>query len=197
MIGDHAAKPDPGRLIEPKLDKIGSLAELDREGFTVFALGPVYVYGGVQDDLVAAFAAEREPERPQDVMATLIRFDRPVIAACREWSFILNVMDLHSFAWFKKWMLALQLIDRRRDAFWLIRHYLAPMLDPILLDSDKGRKAEFVDVFCPSGMRGRIVPVTGLSRFEDAPEYIKFTVEQSEPEVVRLGRAALEVLHGT
>jgi len=195
--GSQAPKPEPGRLIEPKLQKVSSLAELEKEGFTVFSLGLIYVYGGVQDDLVAAFAAERSPARPQDVFATVVRFDRPVVAACREWSFTLNIMDMVNFEWFKRWMLGLQLVNRHRKTFWLARHYLAPIQDPFMLDSGEGRKADFLDIFCPSGIQGKMVPAHNLSRFEDAPEYVRFTVQPPEEDVVKIGRAALEVLSGS
>jgi len=195
--GSQSLKPEPGRVLEPKLTKIGSLAEVAAEGFSVFALGPIYVYGGVQDDLVAAFAAERDPGRPQDVSATVIRFDRPVLSACKEWSFTLNVMDSENFEWFKKWMLGLQLIDRRRKTFWLTRHHMAPVLDPFLLDAGKGRLPAHLDLFSLSGMQGQIVPVHALELYEQAPEIIKFFVRTPDPEVVKLGTAALEVISGS
>lgn len=197
MEGSQALKPEPGRVIEPKLTKVGSLEEFMSEGFTVFALGPVYVYGGVQDDLVAAFAAERDPGRPQDVHATLARFDRPVLAACKEWSFILSIMDSENFDWFKKWMMALQLVDRQRKTFWLTRHHMAPVLDPFLVDAGKARKPTYLDLFSLSGMAGQIVPVHALERYEDASEIINFFVRPPDPEVVKLGTVALEVLNGS
>ncbi len=195
--GFQSLKPEPGRVLEPKLTKVGSLAEVAAEGFSVFALGPVYVYGGVQDDLVAAFAAERAPGRPQDVHATVIRFDRPVLSACKEWSFILSVMDSENFEWFKEWMLGLQLVDRQRKTFWLTRHHMAPILDPFLLEAGKDRVPSHLDLFSLSGMRGQIIPVHPLDRYEDAPEIVQFYVRPPDAEVVRLGTAALEVLGGS
>jgi hypothetical protein len=195
--GSQSLKPEPGRVLEPKLTKVGSLSEVAAEGFSVFALGPVYVYGGVQDDLVAAFAAERDPGRPQDVYATVIRFDRPVLSACKEWSFILSAMDSENFEWFKKWMLGLQLVDRQRRTFWLTRHHMAPILDPFMLDAGKARMPSHLDLFSLSGMQGQIVPVHALEKYEHAPEIIRFFVRPPDPEVVKLGSIALEVISGS
>jgi hypothetical protein len=197
LEGSHAPKPEPGRVLEPKLSRIGSLNELTGAGFTAFALGPVYVYGGVQDDLVAAFAAERAPGRPQDVHATVVRFDRPVLAACKEWSCILSIMDSENFEWFKDWMTRLQLVDRQRQTFWLVRYLFAPVMDPILLDSTGGRQHTSIPVFSLSGMLGRIVPHHGVSHYDAAPEYIRFSVLPPDPEVVKLGSIALEVISGS
>ena len=197
MEGSQALKPEPGRVLEPKLTKVGSLEEFESEKFVVFALGLIYVYGGVQDDLVAAFATERAPGLPQDVYATSVRFDRPVLAACKDWSFVLSIMDMESFEWFKEWMLALQLIDRQRKTFWLTRHHMAPVLDPFLLDAGKARKPAYLDLFSLSGMAGQIMPVHALEHYEDAPEIIRFFVRPPDPEVVKLGSIALEVLNGS
>ena len=196
MVGDQAKKPDPGRVIEPKLTKVGSLDELASEGFVVFALGPVYAYGGVQDDLVAAFATERDPGRPQDVYATTVRFDRPVLTACREWNFILSIMDAKNFEWFKKWTLGLQLVNRQRKTFWLIRHHMAAILDPFLLDAGKEMKPTYLDLFSLSGMQGQLVPRHALKSYEAAWGCITFLVWLPDPEVVKLGTIALEVLNG-
>lgn len=197
MEGSQAPKPEPGKVIEPKLTKVGSLEEIRSEGYTAFAMGPVYVYGDVRDDLVASFATERDPGRPADVFATTARFERPVLAACRDWSFVLSLMDTTSFQWFKQWMLGLQLVDRGKRTFWVARHYSAPILDPFLLDAGKEAKGEAIDLFSLSGLKGQIIPVHGFAKHEDAPEYVKFMVRPPEEEVVRVGKAALEVLDGS
>lgn len=192
-IGSSAPKPSPSRVLEPKLTKINSMKELTEERFSVFALGPVYVYGGVKEDLVATFVTERHPNRPSDVLATTAKFDRPVLTQCREWNHILGIMDTTCFQFFKTWMLGLQLVVERRD-FFVVRHHLAPVLDPFMLDRQGVAMSVGLDVFCLSGMTYQIVPRSGLTSFEQATEIVDLRFWPPEPGVIALGQAALNVL---
>jgi hypothetical protein len=193
-IGSSDKKPEPRRVIEPNITKIGSFEELDKEGFVMFSLGPVYVFGGITDDLVAAYAAELKEGLNQDVYATTAQFDREVIKRCGPWNGLLSVMDKPNFQQFKAWMLGLQFVNRKEKEFQVVRHHLAPIVDPLKYDAGRGLIASALPVFCLSGMRSQMVPVCMLSDHKKAPVVVDFRYQKAEPDVVELGRVALEIL---
>lgn len=176
-----------------KLSSIGSFEELRREGFTPFALGPVYVYAEVGWSLPNQFASEEQKGRPE-VHGTTMHFDRTVVARCKECNNIIDIMDTPSFQWFKRWMIAQQFCNRQRKQFTVTRHYVVPILDPITLDTQMLARPTTLDIFTVSGMRGSLVPVTGVTDFSRTPCYVDFMNMPPDEDVQVLGSAALKIV---
>ncbi len=193
-IGSSGNKPEPRRVIEPKIKSIASFEELAKEGFTMFSLGPVYAFGGVTDDLIAAFAAENKEGRNQDVLCTTAQFERDVIKRCGPWNSLMYVMDLDNFQWFKSWMLGMQFVNRQAKTFNVVRHHMAPIADPLMMDAGTGVKAAALPIFCLSGIKAQMVPIAYLKSHKMAPAVVDFHYMSPEPDVVVVGKAALEVL---
>lgn len=188
--------PEHNYLRPINLAKVGSFAELRKEGFTPFSLGAMYVYVEIMHDLTQQFAKEAMPGRPE-VHGTTMHFDRPVIGRCGEWNCILNVMDTPSFQWFKKWMIGQQYVNRIRRRFYVSRHYLAPILDPIMLDTRQIGSPTSMDIFAPSGTRGTLKPVTGVTSLEATKAIVDLKLDPPDEDVLVLGRAALDIVEGS
>ena len=189
---DSSPKPALAALRDPGLTKAGSIRELEQEGFAVFTLAPVYVYGGVKENLCESFAGETG----RDVRGTSVRFDRPVVARCEAWNYILDVMDAESFLYFKDWLMRLQLADSQGGRFYLVRHCLAPLLDPFALARTGRPVPATLNVFTLSGLKGFLKPHDRAASYAAAPLFVDFTRLPPEPDVVRIGTAALEALRG-
>lgn len=179
-----------------RLAKVESFEELRKEGFTPFSLGAVYVYSGITRSLPNEFAGEPQQGRPE-VHGTTMHFDRPIVARCQEWNQIIDIMDTKSFQWFKKWMIAQQFCNRDRKQFTVTRHYIAPILDPILLDVKGDQKPTTLDVFSVSGMKGSLIPVTGVADFSRTPLYVDFKNMPPEEDVQVLGNAVLKIVRNS
>lgn len=186
-------KPEGNFLRGVNLAKISSFSELRKEGFTPLALGPLYVYAGVQLPLINAFASEKTAGQPSDVYCTDMHFERPVIARCQEWNYMLDIMDTQSFQWFKKWMLGMQFVDQATGRFNLPRHYVAPLLDPILLDTKRIAIPDTLDVFSVSGRRMLLKPVVGVDP-KNTPACVDFTQEPPEEETNTLAYKVLKLM---
>lgn len=189
-------QPGHNYLRPVNISKVDSFEELRKEGFTPFSLGAMYVYVEIDRDLVQEFAKEQMPGRPE-VHGTTMHFDRPVIGRCAEWNSILNIMDTPSFQWFKKWMIAQQYVHRARRRFYTSRHYIAPLLDPIRLDTKRLGSPTTLDIFAPAGMSGTIKPVTGVTKLEDTKQLVDLVVAPPDEDVIVLGRAALNIVEGS
>lgn len=172
-----------------------SLKALELEGYTAFSLGPVYVYAGVNESIPSRFCQENIPGRKSDVYGTTIHFERPVIARCQNWNYILDVMDTKNFQWFKQWMLANQFASRENKTFFVPRHYRAPLLDPIALDKLEKQIPTALDVFTVSGLKGLMRPVCELTAYTQAKSYIDFNILPPEEDVVVMGRTTLKLLN--
>lgn len=179
-----------------KLAKVDSFDELRKEGFTPFSLGAVYVYSGIQCSLPNKFASEEQKGRPE-VHGTSMHFDRPIVARCQEWNMIINIMDTPSYQWFKRWMIAQQFCNRERKQFTVTRHYIAPILDPILLDVKGLSVPTTLDIFSVSGMKGSLIPVTGVTDKARTPLYVDFKNMPPEEDVQVLGNAALKIIRNS
>lgn len=188
---DSALKPGRKALKDPKIESVDSFKELSGAGFTAYSLGPVYVYAGVQDCLPEAFAAE---QTSKDVRGTILHFERPVIARCEQWNTMLEVMDTESFQFFMSWMMALQLVDRQAGRFSLVRHYRAPLFDPIAADKKQVFLPITLDVFCPSSLQCDIKPKAWVSDPKKVPFYVDFEMRKPDSEVVKIGAAAMSML---
>lgn len=191
---------------------IRSFRELRKEGYTPFILGPVYVYAEVRWDLIQQFyeLVCSEPVRSAnydvakgrlevsteklDVRGAQIIFERAIITNCPGWSNAMTILDSKSFTHFKKWILAQQFVNRATNRFYIVRHYLAPMLDPLALDTKGEAVPESVDLFSICGMRGSLVPVSMLDSYTRAKAYLEMQQVPPDEAVVVLGSAALKIV---
>jgi hypothetical protein len=203
--------PSEGPLPKPvRTDGAKSLSELDEEGLVAFALGPVYVYAGVREDIVRRFVMEMDGQSVKsavvkdhlarieshrlDVRGTTLHFDRAVLARCMDWNNILNVMDKESYPHFKKWLLEQQFVNRAEKKFYVVRCYAAPVLDPLTLDLKGLALPVTLDVFSVSGLKGALRPLGYLSDKAQAKSFIDFEGLPPEEDVIVLGRKALRII---
>lgn len=191
-MGD-VLKPEGNYLRSVNLAKISSFDELRKEGFTPLALGPMYVYAGVRLSLINAYASEKTQLHPSDCFTTTMHFDRPVIARCEEWNYMLDIMDTASFQWFKKWMLGMQFVDKATKRFNIPRHYVVPMLDPIQLDTKNIAVPTTLDVFSVSGRAMLLKPITGVSPI-NAPICVDFVQAPPEEDIQVLANKVLNIV---
>jgi hypothetical protein len=175
------------------LAKVDSFAELRKEGFTPYALGPVYVYAEVGWDLVQHFARDKDPKCPE-IFSANMHFDRPVLARCEAWNNILDIMDTPSFQWFKKWMMGQNFVNRDKHKYFETRHFFAPILDPIILDNKRLGVPETLDTFCCSGRRAMMKPVANNTKPEDTLRYVDFETLPPDEDVVVRANAALRIV---
>lgn len=189
-------RPHDPNMRQVNLDKIRSFEELRREGFTPFSVGPLYVYAGVQESLPSAFAAAPKADRPGEVSGNTIHFDRPIIARCEQWNFILDVMDTPSFQWFKKWMLGNHFASREKQTYYVSRHYIAPILDPLAMDLQQKAIPSSLDLFSVSGLKGSLKPRTNLTSYDQTKIYVDMYGAPPEEGVIVEGRKVLATLKG-
>lgn len=190
-----------------------SFAELEKNGLVPFALGPVYVYAGVQEDIPRRFASEfdgkvmERNEIRNKVLTTLqdrlevrgntAHFDRPVLARCQDWNYILNIMDAVSYVYFKKWLLEQQFVNRAEKKFFVPRLYSAPILDPLILDVKGLAVPASLDVYALSGFKGVMKPKGNLANKAEAQAFVDFQILPPEEDVVVLGRQALNIVENS
>lgn len=125
--------PAPSKVL---LGKATSLADYYKEGYEVFSLGPIYVYGEIPESLPETFARSK-PQFGQpklDTKSTQLRFDRIVVESCLEWGPMLDVMDKTSYLWFKQWIQSFTFMNREKKLVLFPRIYSATITDPIALD---------------------------------------------------------------
>jgi hypothetical protein len=201
---------DDHALNGTSVKRMASFEEMRKEGYTPFILGPVYEYTGVQWDLVLRFAEEISggPVRDAqvkdgklevsthklDTRAVCIKFQHPICGNCPEWAFTLNVMDSSSFVHFQKWLLAQQFVSRAERRFYIVRHYTAPIIDPLKLSTKNQAESTSVDVFSVCGMKASLVPVHSLASYSEAKTFVEFKATPPEEDVVKLGAAALKIV---
>lgn len=189
-----------------------SLAELSRQGFSVFSLGPLYVYAGVPVDLVEAWAKTHQGEAMRhnqlskgvltlekyklEIRGELLRFDRPVVARCKEWNTLLYLLDNVSYLQFKQWMLEQQFSNRNEKQFWVPRLFSARVIDPVYFAASGLAVPASLDVFSVSGFKGCLAVKNAIAATKpaDVPLVIDFEWQPAEPDVIKQGRAALNIL---
>ncbi len=190
-----------------------SFAELEKNGLTPFALGPIYVYAGVQEDIPRRFASEfdgKVMERNEivnkqlrvlrdklEVRGNTMHFDRPVLARCQGWNTILNILDSISYVYFKKWMLEQQFVNRVEKKFFVPRLYSTPILDPLALDVKGLAIPTSLDVYALSGFKGVMKPRGNLNDKTKAQAFVDFEILPPEEDVVVLGRQALNIVENS
>lgn len=197
-MGTLELPPDFSPLKEAKEHIATSMEDLREEGYVLFALGPIYEYTEVQTDLMRAFSAEDHMKgKPSDIRGMYVFFEEPVLGKCGTWNFVLSVMNVEAFPWFKQWIFAQQFCNREKRRFYVTRHWVVPVLDPLALRAKDKPVAEAVDVFSVSGMKGLMRPKGFGAQTKDVNQlsrYIDFEVVPPEEEVQVLGNAALGIV---
>jgi hypothetical protein len=187
-----------------------SFEELKKEGYMPFIMGPVYEYAGVQWDLVLKFADElggkpvrdavvkdgglKVNEHKLETRAVCAKFEYPICGNCPEWAHTMHIMDAPSFPHFKKWLLGQQFVNKLERRFYIVRHYMAPIIDPLKLSTKKQAEATSIDVFSVCGMKGSLVPKHSLTAHSEAKTFVEFRAMPPDEDVVKLGAAALKIV---
>ena len=175
------------------LERCSSFLELHQEGFTPLSLAPVYVYAGVKHSLLEQFAAEAKVRyNLPEVTGTTFHFKRTVVARCKGWNNILDVIDTGAFVKFWHWMMAQQYVDRERKLFFVVRRQQAPLLDPIQLDTKGVAVPTKLDVFSVSSNKGQLNVIEASKTAVKA--YVDFRSNPPEEEIVVLAHAALGII---
>jgi hypothetical protein len=172
-----------------------SAEALAKEGYAIFALGPLYVYAGIEDDILERFAADECTERAlkgRQPVGGQIHFEHNVLARCEKWNKTLTVLDIESYGFFNSWMLAQTFVNRKARKYYVPRKMTAPMLDPLALTHNK-QIAIALDVYTVSGIYARICPKCLGGARKDAKHFIDFEKCDPEPHVVTEGKMMLQM----
>lgn len=212
MKFDHGKNP----LKLPRgLERVGSFQELEDAGFKAFSLGPIYVYACVEQDIMLHFLETQDPtqavdpvmsklvqagaiqahDRPRETFGTHMFFDRLIIKHCVQWANILNVMDVVSYEWFKKWMMANTYVSRQHRKYFEPRLYTAPIIDPIAYDARQEIIPSSLDVFSVCSMKWSLAPVTQVEDKSKTPAYIDLREIPPDEEVRKRGLATLGIIN--
>jgi len=179
--------------------KADTFANLRAAGYAPFSLGPVYVYANVAESLVEEFSKESHADvagRPKDGRHTTMVFQHVIMTNCPGWENVLEILDFNTYQWFKKWMLSLNFTARTKQTFYVPRHYIAPLADPIAFGKHGKHVAESLDVFSLSGMKGNLKPETSNTRV-NVPTFVRLHVYPPEEDVQVLGRNMLKIIKET
>ncbi len=173
-----------------------SCEALWKEGFTIFSLGPLYVYAGVNEDILERFAADDCTDRAlkgRKPVGGSIDFEHNVLARCELWNKRLNVLDVESYGLFNDWMLAQTFVNTPAQKYYEPRRMASPILDPLALTQNK-QIAIAMDVFTVSGIWSLIRPkVSNVSR-KEAKHFIDFEKCSPEPHVAERGKMLLRMI---
>ena len=156
--GGMGVKPDQPLEGRRPLQMVASMDELRREKWVPFTLGPIYVFGRLDFDVIARFHTETKLSvhvSYVDFMDFRV-FDLPGIYAHR-----LYAMNDEAYPEFVKYLQSVEVIDRDEKRYFQLMRVGAPILDPFtryLVTSVP--KPETVDVITVMGLGGMIVPKT-------------------------------------
>lgn len=195
-------------------DKVDSMELLRSLGYVAYSVGPIYAYAGVNEDIEERFLKEkfesgpadpgltalvasgavRAVDKPVDTYGTLLQCSRSVVARCESWSSLLGIMDVASFAWFKKWMLSNTFISREKLTYAVPRHYLAPVMDPISYAAKGIEVPTTLDVFSVSSIRWSLVPVTSVLDKALTPTVVELQVKPPDEAIRAEGAKLLKVI---
>lgn len=151
------------------------LSDYRKEGYEVFSLGPLYVYGEIPESLPEKFAQSKQPNQPNlKTESTQIIFDRTVVGSCLEWSNMLDVMDRESYLWFKQWIMAFTFMNREKKLALFPRIYSAPILDPIALTQRGRHVPDAIEIWSVATSKWSLVPATkkGILKNGDIPSQV-------------------------
>jgi len=219
-MGEHPADMNakPGQTNEDRqLKMVASMLEMRREKWVPFTLGPLYLAGQLEFDVIARFCTETKHKvRVSHIDFNDFKiFDMPGIFGHR----ILAMGD-DTYHEFSEYMKSVEVIDRERRRYFQIARFGAPILDPFMryLNVTVPRP-ETIDVWTAIGLGGMIVPKThievlpypifregeaeDLSRKEflsrlphpaTAPLIVEFEKRETRPEIVQRGMSLLGVI---
>jgi len=179
------------------LELCGSFAEIRREGFEVFSLGPVYVTASIPYSLTREFAHVYKKQKGKEVFGTTMRFERQVIKGFGDWDFVLELLEKEAYPYLCNWLLSNKFVDRENRKYFEIRECSAPIADPIQVDSCRFPDDTYLNVFVPSGLHYMLQPFYLRLPHGAAPTEIEFHQVPPEEDVVRLGRVALSLMEET
>lgn len=152
---DMSAKPQKVQA-DRKLGMVGSLAELRKEGWVPFTLGPLYVFGRIPFDIISRFATEASVP----VYGTYIDFtDFQIIALNGPYGHKLFAMNDEAYPEFVDWLDTIEITDREGGRFFRPLRSCAPLLDPFMrMLGVEAPTPEVIDVWAISSTSGMIVP---------------------------------------
>lgn len=186
----------PTLPVPPKVlsSKATSLLDFRKEGYEVFSLGPMYVYGEIPESLPEAFARSKpQPGQPKlDTRSTQLRFDRIVVESCTDWGSMLDIMDKDSYMWFKQWIQSFTFMNREKKMVLFPRIYSATVTDPLSLDRTGIGTPAFIDVWSvttpkwslsPEPRTGPVVPNTIKLRYGPPDSFALTDVQSMQPDL--------------
>lgn len=204
------------QLSESEEKWLRSFKDLTREGLVPCALGPIYEYAGISDNLLERYLQEKSDQAPKEMRGGLIQLEKPFLYRCGVHGCFLTVIDSESYLYFEDWLLSIQFVNRQLRQFFVTRHFTVPVKDPIARETGFLENTS-LNVFTLSGLKGLFKPVnvqqvkalyTGsvepsqLQPKDDVSKsvhgsvlhYVDFKLEPPEEEVLVMGRAALEII---
>jgi hypothetical protein len=205
------------QLSESEEKWLRSFKDLAREGLVPCALGPIYEYAGISDDLLERYLQEKPVKAPKEIRGGLIQLEKPLLYRCGVHGHFLTVIDSESYLYFEDWLLSIQFVDRKQQRFFVPRHFTVPVKDPIARETGFLENTS-LNVFTLSGLRGLFKPInvqqvkalyTGsiepnqLQPKDDVIKsvqgavlhYVDFRLEPPEEGVIVMGKAALEIIN--
>lgn len=212
-MNDHPADANatPGQTAEDlQLHMVASMDELRRERWVPFTLGPLYLAGQLDFDVIARFVSETKVS----VSVSHIDFnDFQLFAMPGELGHRLLAMNDDAYHAFAEYLMSVEVVDRERKRYFQIARFAAPIMDPFMrfLNVTVPRP-ETVDVWTAIGLGGMIVPKThvehlpypifkpgeadDMSRQEfldrlpkpaTAPTLVEFERKETRPEIINRG----------
>ena len=206
---------------ERKFEMMSSLAELRKERWVPFTLGPLHAHGHVDFDIPSRFFADTG-FRPIMSWVDFPEFrllNIPKLTSKQLWhNHRLAVMDDVAYPYFVDWLLTVEIIDRDMQRFALPVRTAAPVMDPFMrFIGTASPTPEVIDVWSVSTMQYMLLPQTHveqlpypifkkgeaekLSREEflhrlpkptTAPEVVSFRVAPPDPRVIVRGHRTFE-----
>ena len=199
---------------ETKLAMLGSLMEARKEGYVPFTHAAIYVYGGVQFDIVGRFVNDTQEE----VVMTHYDFqDFEIINLPQPFGSRLFLINDHAYPKFCSWLESVEMVHPEHKGFCVPRRMAAPIADPFmrLIGVEKPRP-EVIDVWTVSTMAAHLgvashseavpYPIFRPGEAEDlerkeflkrlpsptsAPEKVELIVKPPDPTVIARGRGRL------
>jgi len=140
------------------MQMMSSFEEMRKEKWVPFTLGPLYLAGDLKFDVIARFCAETK----QEVFVTHVDFldfkifDMPDTLGHR-----VLAMNDEAYAPFVKYLQEVEVIDRKRNRYFQIGRFAAPIMDPFMrYIATTVPTPETIDVWTAIGLGGYIVPKT-------------------------------------
>jgi hypothetical protein len=183
----------PGNVKKLSLKSPASMNELIQDGLIPFTVGPVYVYAGVDDDIINRFAGENILGLKEVRVATF-PFQHAVLVRCELWNYEIQAMDKDSYEKFQQWMQIQLFINKKEKNIFAPRLYRPPLMDPFAYQKNNTRTPTAMDVYSVNSMKSSLVPLSFIDNKVLTNTYIDFQRLGPEPEIVELGKKMLETV---